>query len=221
MSHIRCHIVLFFSCYSPEHLPEKGRSAWQMKRRGSHIILCFKHLYHFSLIPWTLGQAHLLPNISQIKAFCKTYCAISQKSCEMTWTCNTWTKVCLRRMGSSAGSSVSARSSRSTGSPTRTAFSSVRRKFWSVNLMTFKPFLASRLRIQRLACKIEIAWPLVKHLSHIYSLVWFQECLNSLMVYFGKYPLISRWLRNQFFFTLSLYTLIDLKFCEHTFIISF
>ena len=67
----------------------------------------------------------------------------------------TCTKVCFNRIGSRAGSRVSPTSSSSTGIPIRIQFSSVRRKFWSVSLITLSPFFASFARIQRLACALK------------------------------------------------------------------
>ena len=67
----------------------------------------------------------------------------------------TCTKVCFNKIGSKAGSRVSPTSSRRTGIPMRMQFSRVRRKFWSVSLITLSPFLASFARIHRLALKFE------------------------------------------------------------------
>ena len=67
----------------------------------------------------------------------------------------TCTKVCFNKIGSKAGSRVSPTSSRRTGIPMRIQFSRVRRKFWSVSLITLSPFFASFARIHRLALKFE------------------------------------------------------------------
>lgn len=73
---------------------------------------------------------------------------VAVKTAFFQFTC---VKVCFNKIGSRAGSSVSPTSSSNTGIPIRIQFSRVRKKFWSVSLITLRPFLASFARIQRLA----------------------------------------------------------------------
>ena len=60
--------------------------------------------------------------------------------------------VCLSKIGSRAGSSVSPTSSSNNGMPIRTQFSKIRRKCPSVILITFNAFSFSLFLIQRFAC---------------------------------------------------------------------
>ena len=69
-----------------------------------------------------------------------------------------WRNFCWRSRGSSAASSVSPTFSRSTQRPKRTAFSSVRRKFFSVSFVVSMPFSARWGSLPMFLMK-RFAWP--------------------------------------------------------------